>query len=155
MAKSRTAALRMTSFIALAFAALALVAALISVYVMASRPWGCSVSSNSPTVSCDWVTSRWVAAGWLVAALAISLISWKRWPLALAAVSLPLLAFSLISIAGVFTLAPAAFWFGCALWLWSKERRLVIALSAVATVVLVPLGIVGLLALYYLAASPI
>jgi hypothetical protein len=96
-----------------------------------------------------------VAAGWLVAALAISLISWKRWPLALAAVSLPLLAFSLISIAGVFTLAPAAFWFGCALWLWSKERRLVIALSAVATVVLVPLGIVGLLALYYLAATPI
>ena len=42
MANSRTAALRTTSFIGLAFAALALVAALISVYVMASRPWGCS-----------------------------------------------------------------------------------------------------------------
>lgn len=106
-------------------------------------------------MSCDWGTSRWVGAAWLIAALAISLISWKGWLLALAAVSLPLLAFSLISVAGVFTLAPAAFWFGCALWSWSKERRLVIALSAVATVVLVSLGIVGVLALYYLAAAPI
>jgi hypothetical protein len=52
-------------------------------------------------------------------------------------------------------LAPAAFWFGCALWSWSKERRLVIALSALATALLVSLGIVGLFALYYLAAVPI
>ena len=154
MAVSRSATMRTTSSIAWILAAAALVSALVSVYVMASRPWGCSISSSSPAVSCDWVTSRWVAAAWLTTALVISLVSWKRWTIALAAVSLPLLAFSMISFAGVFTLAPAALWLACALWLWSGERRLWIALSALATVVLLWLGIFGVLALYYLSAAP-
>jgi hypothetical protein len=155
MATPSSRALSITRAIALVFAALALLAAVLSVFVMASRPWGCSVSSGSPTVSCDWVTSRWVAGAWLVAALVICLISLKRWAILLAAISALLLAFSLISFAGVFTLAPAAFWFGCALWLWSRDRRLFIALSALASVGLVSFGMVGLLALYYLAAAPI
>ena len=153
VARSRT--LRTTNFIALAFGALALVAAVISVVVMASRPWGCSISSGSTAISCDWTTSRWVAAVWLVAAIGICTIAWKRWKIALAAISLALIAFSLISFAGIFTLAPAAFWFGCALWLGSRDRRLWIALSAVVTVALVWLGIFGVLALFYLAAAPI
>jgi hypothetical protein len=155
MAVSRSATLRTTSFIALVFAALALLAALLSVFVMASKPWGCSASSDSPAVTCDWVTSRWVAAIWLVAACAVCVISWKRWTSALAAISLPLLAASMISVFGVFTLAPAAFWLGCALWLWTRDRRAWIALSAVATVVLVSLGIFGVNALFYLAAVPV
>jgi hypothetical protein len=152
---SRSATLRMTGFIALAFGALALLAVLFSVYVMASRPWGCSASSGSPVVTCDWITSRWVAAVWLVAALGVCLVAWKRWTLALAVIALPLIAFSTISVAGVFTLAPAAFWLGCALWLWSRDRRLLIALSALATVALVTLGVVGVLGLFTLAAAPI
>jgi len=92
---------------------------------------------------------------WLVAAIGICTIAWKRWKIALAAISLALIAFSLISFAGIFTLAPAAFWFGCALWLGSRDRRLWIALSAVVTVALVWLGIFGVLALFYLAAAPI
>jgi hypothetical protein len=155
MARVRTGTLRTTSLIALAFAALALLAALFSVFVMASRPWGCSMSSGSHAESCDWVTSRWVGAVWLIAALVICLISWKRWTVALGAISLPLLAFSLISFLGVFTLAPAALWFGCALWLWSRDSRLRIALSALATVGLVTLGATGVLALLALAAAPV
>jgi hypothetical protein len=155
MAVSRNAALRTTSSIALAFAALALLAALLSVFVMVSRPWGCSMSSDSPGVSCDWVTSRWVGAAWLVVVLAISLISWKRWTVALAAISLPLLGFSMLSFIGVFTLAPAALWLGCALWQWSRDRRSWIVLSGLATVALVWFGIFGVLALYYLATAPI
>lgn len=139
----------------MAFGALALLAALLSVFVMASRPWGCSASSGSPVVSCDWVTSRWVASVWLVAALGICLVSWKRWTLALAVISLPLLAFSMISVFGVFTLSPAALWFGCALWLLSRDRRFWIALSALATVALLSLGVVGVLALFTLAEAPI
>lgn len=122
---------------------------------MISRPWGCSVSSASPTVSCDWVTSRWFGGAWLLAAIAIAMISLKRWTIALAAISLPLIGFSLLSFAGVFTLAPAALWFGCALWQWSRDRRLWIVLSALATVALVWLGIFGVLALFYLAAAPV
>jgi hypothetical protein len=152
---SRSATLRITSFIALTFGALALLAALFSVYVMASRPWGCTTTTGSSVVSCDWVTSRWVAAVWLVAALAICLVSWKRWALALAALSLPLFVFSMISFAGLYTLAPAAFWFGCALWLGARDRRLWIAISALATVVLISLGVFGMLALLTLAAAPI
>ncbi len=151
---SRNPTLRTTNLIALAFALLALLAALFSVFVMGSRPWGCSMSSQSTAISCDWVTSKWVAAIWLVAALLIGLISFKRWALALAAISIPLIAFSELSYAGLFTLAPAAFWLGCALWLWSRDRRLFIALSAVASVALVTMGVFGVLALYYLAASP-
>ncbi len=155
MAVARSTTIRATGFIALAFATLASASALFSVYVMASRPWGCSMSSGSTAVSCDWVTSRWVAAAWLVVAIGICVVSWKRWPLALAAISLPLIAVSLISFAGIFTLAPAAFWLGCALWRWSRDRRLWIAFSAVATVVLLYLGVFGVLALFYLAAAPI
>ncbi len=145
---SRNPTVRTTSLIALVFALLALLAALFSVFVMGSRPWGCSMSSQSTAISCDWVTSRWVAA------LVIGLISFKRWALALAAISIPLIAFSELSYAGLFTLAPAAFWLGCALWLWSRDRRLFIALSAVASVALVTMGVFGVLALYYLAGSP-
>jgi hypothetical protein len=152
---SRNPTVRTTNLIALAFALLALLAALFSVFVMGSRPWGCSMSSQSTAISCDWVTSRWVAAIWLVAALVIGLISFKRWAIALAAISIPLIAFSELSYAGLFTLAPAAFWLGCALWLWSRDRGLFIAVSAVASVALVTLGVFGVLALYYLAASPI
>ena len=155
MAASRSSALRLTRLIALAFAAIALLAALLSVFVMASRPWGCSISSGSTAVTCDWVTSRWLAAAWLIVTLGIGLVSLKRWGLALAAVSLVLVAFSLVSVLGVFTLAPAALWLGCALWLWSRDRRLWIALSALASVALVSLGVVGVLALYYLAVAPV
>jgi hypothetical protein len=155
MAVSRNLTLRTTSFIALAFAVLALLTALLSVYVMVSRPWGCSTSSASPAVSCDWVTSRWVGAVWLIVALAISLVSWKRWSIALAVISLPLVAFSLLSVIGIFTLAPAALWLGCALWQWSRDRRLWIVVSALATVPLLWFGIFGVLALLYLATAPI
>jgi hypothetical protein len=152
---SRNPALRTTTIIALAFASLAILAALLSVFVMASRPWGCSVSSQSTAISCDWVTSKWVAAIWLVAALAISLISFKRWALALAVISIPLMAFSELSFAGLFTLAPAALWLACALWLWSRDRRLRIALSAIASVALVWVGISGVLGLVYLSTAAI
>ena len=152
---SRNPTLRTTRLIAVAFALLAMLAAFFSVFVMGSRPWGCSMSSQSTAVSCDWVTSRWVASIWLVAALIVALISFKRWTLALAAISIALIAFSELSYAGLFTLAPAAFWLGCALWLWSRDRRLFIALSAVASVALVTMGVFGVLALYYLAAAPI
>lgn len=155
MAVSRRATRRPTTLIALVFAALALLAALLSVFVMWSRPWGCSVSSQSPVVTCDWVTSRWLAVVWLVAALAICVISWKRWALVLAAISLALIGFSLISALGIFTYAPAAFWLACALWLWSGNRGLLITLSAVASVPLLWFGIVGVIGLFYLAATPI
>jgi hypothetical protein len=96
-----------------------------------------------------------VGAIWLLAALVMCLISLKRWTLALAATSVPLLAFSLISFVGIFTLAPAAFWFGCALWLWSRDSGIRIVLSALATVGLVTIGTTGVLALFYLAAAPV
>ena len=96
-----------------------------------------------------------VAAGGLVAALGMGVISWKRWRLALAAISLPLIAFSLISALGVFTLAPATFWFGSALWLSTRDSGPWIAASAVATVVLLTLAIFGVQALFYLATVPI
>ena len=155
MAVSRNAGLRTTRTIAFAFAVVALLAALLSVFVMVSRPWGCSMTSESPTVSCDWVTSRWVGAAWLVVALAIAAISWKRWTVALAAISLLLLGFSMLSFFGVFTLAPAALWMGCALWQWSRDRRSWIVVSGLATVALLWFGIFGVLALYYLATAPI
>jgi hypothetical protein len=147
--------LRTTRAIALAFAALAFLAALFSVFVMITRPWGCSISSGSTTLSCDWVTSRWLGAAWLLAAIAIAVVSLKHWTIALAAISLPLIGFSLLSFAGVFTLAPAALWLGCALWQWSRDRRLWIVLSAVATVALLWFGIFGVLALFYLAGAPV
>jgi hypothetical protein len=155
MAVSRNPTLRTTRSIGLAFAALGFLTALLSVFVVASRPWGCSVSSDSPVVSCDWVTSRWVAAAWLVLAVVIGLISLKRWALPLAVISVPLLAFSLISFLGLFTMAPAAFWLGCALWLRSRDSRVWITLSALATVALVFLGLIGVMGLFTLETAPV
>jgi hypothetical protein len=155
MAATRNLALRTTGYIAIAFASVAFLAALFSVFVMMSRPWGCSVSIASPSVSCDWVTSRWLGAAWLAIALAISFISWKRWTVALAVISLPLVAFSLLSFVGIYTLAPAALWLGCALWQWSRGRRWWIVVSSLATVALLWFGIFGVLALFYLAAAPV
>jgi hypothetical protein len=155
VAVSQSGTLRKTRFIALVISALALLVALASVFVMASRPWGCSTSSASPAVTCDWVTSRWAAGIGLVAVVGISLISWNRWTLALVAVSLPLVAFSLISFAGVFTLAPAALWLCSALWLWSRDRPGRIALSALASVALLVLAVVGVTSLFYLATAPV
>lgn len=155
MPLSRNPTLRTTRYIALAFAVLAFLAALLSVFVMASRPWGCSISSGSSVMNCDWVTSRWVAAAWLIVALAVGLISLKRWALPLAVIAVPLFAFSVISFFGVFTLAPAVFWLVCALWLWSKDSRLLITLSAIATVALVVLGAIGVMALFTLEAAPV
>lgn len=155
MAVSRNAGLRATRSIAFAFSVFALLAALLSVFVMISRPWGCSISGDSPTPSCDWVTSRWLGAAWLVVVLAISAVSWRRWTVALAVISLLLLGFSMISFLGVFTLAPAALWLGCALWQWSRDRRSWIVLSGLASVALLWFGIFGVLALYYLEIAPI
>src|SRR6267143_1571404 len=126
MSVARNSSVRITGMIALAFGVLALLAALVSVFVLGSRPWGCSASSSSPAVTCDWVTSRWVAGIWLIAALGICVVSWKRWTLALAAISLVLMALGLVSVVGLYTLAPGALWFACVLWLWSSERRLLI-----------------------------
>jgi hypothetical protein len=66
-----------------------------------------------------------------------------------------LLGFSVLSFVGVFTLAPAALWLGCALWQWSRDRRSRIVLSGLATVPLLWFGIFGVLALFYLATAPI
>jgi len=147
--------LRTTNVIAFVFGASALAAVLLSVYVMASRPWGCSANSESPVVTCDWVTSRVIAAVRLVAALALCLFSWKRWKLPLAVISAALLSVSLISVVGVFALAPAAFWFACALWLWAQGYRSSIVLSALASVLLLYLGATGVVALLALHSAPI
>jgi hypothetical protein len=100
---------RATRFLALVFGACAVAAVLLSVFVMASRPFGCSANSQSPVVTCDWVTSRVVAVVWLIAGLSLGLIALKRWYLALSILSGVLTAISLFSAVGVFTLAPAAF----------------------------------------------
>lgn len=146
--------LRITNFIAVVFGACALAAVLLSVFVMASRPWGCSASSETTGVTCDWVTSRVVAAVWLVAALVVCLIAVGRRTLPLAVISAPLLAVSLISVIGVFSLAPAAFWFVCALWQWAQGRRSSIVVSTLASIVLLYLGTTGLLALLALYSTP-
>jgi hypothetical protein len=96
-----------------------------------------------------------VAGAWLVVVLVIGLVSWKRWALPLAVISVPLLAFSLISFLGLFTLAPAAFWLGCALWLRSRDSRVWITLSAIASVALVVLGVIGLMGLFTLETAPV
>jgi hypothetical protein len=106
-------------------------------------------------VNCDWVTSRVVAGVWLVAGLAVSLAAFKRWPLPLAVISGVLIPISLVSVVGVFTLAPAALWFACALWLWTQSGRSAIVLSGLATVVLLYLASNGVLALLYLRSTPI
>jgi hypothetical protein len=147
---------RNTDVIAFVFGAGALGALLLSVFVMASRPWGCSITSDgSVVVTCDWVTSRVIAAVWLAAGLAVCLIVWKRRRLLLAIISTPLIAVSLISVIGVFTLAPAALWFACALWLWAQGHRLTIVLSGMASVVLLYLSTTGVLALLTLHSTPV
>src|SRR5258708_385365 len=118
---------------------------------MASRPFGCSANSQSPVVTCDWVTSRAVAVVWLIAGLSLGLIGLKRWYLALSIISGVLTAISLFSAPGVFTLAPAALWFGCALWLRTPGERSSIVASGLASVVLLYFatnGVRGLLTLY-------
>jgi hypothetical protein len=147
--------LRMTGTIATIFGAAALAVVLLSVFVMASRPWGCSASSESPTITCDWVTSRVVAAFWLIAALGLCAISCKGWKLPLAMISVPLLAISLISVIGVFSLAPAALWLANALWLWAKDRQSFSVVAALASIVLVYLAATGVLALRALHSAPI
>jgi hypothetical protein len=92
-----------------------------------------------------------IAVAWLVAGLGVCLIAWKRWKLALAIIAGLLTAASLISALGIFTLAPAAFWFGCALWLRTPGERSSIVWSALASVVLLYFaanGVRGLLTLY-------
>jgi hypothetical protein len=143
--------LRTTNIIALVFAACAVAALLLSVFVMASRPFGCSASSGSAIVNCDWVTSRVIAVVWLVAGLSPCLLAWKRWYLALAIVSGVLTAVSLISFLGIFTLAPAAFWFACALWLRTPGERSSLVWSGLSSAVLLYFatnGVRGLLVLY-------
>lgn len=147
--------IRTTNVIAFAFGVAALGAVLLSVFVMASRPWGCSANSESPVVSCDWITSRVIAIVWLAAGLAVCFVSWRRWNSLLALISAPLVAISLISVIGVFSLAPAALWFGCALWLWAHGQRSSMALSGLASVGLVYLSATGVLALFYLYSAPI
>jgi hypothetical protein len=145
---------RATTTIAVVFGACALAALLMSVFVMASRPWGCSSTGDSSVVNCDWVTSRVVAGVWLVAGLAVSLVAFKRWTLPLAIISGVLIAVSLVSVVGVFTLAPAALWFACALWLRTRSHRSAIVLSGFASVVLLYLASNGVVALLYLNSTP-
>jgi hypothetical protein len=92
-----------------------------------------------------------IAVAWLLAGLSLGLIALKRWNLALAIVSGLLTAFSLISAVGVFTLAPAAFWFACALWLRTPGERPSMVWSGLASAVLLYFaanGVRGLLTLY-------
>jgi hypothetical protein len=146
---------RRTNIIAFVFGAAALVAVLLSVFVMASRPWGCSATSQSPVVSCDWFTSRLIAAVLVVAALGVSFVAWKRWKLPLAIISAVLLVIGLISEIGFYSLAPAALWFGCALWLWAQGREFRVVLSAVASIALLYLAVNGVIASVVLYSSPI
>lgn len=140
---------------AFVFGACALAAVILSVFVMVSRPFGCSANSDSPVVTCDWVTSRVIAAGWLAAGLAVSVIAWKRWKLALAIVSVSLIALSVVSIVGAFAMAPAALWCLCALWLWARGRRYPIVLSGLASVVLLYPSATGVVGLSILHSTPI
>lgn len=147
--------LRTTNIVASAFAAAALVAVLLTAFVMASRPWGCSATSESPTVTCDWTTSRVIAGVWLLAGLVISLIAWKRWTLPLAILSPVLLAVGLVSVIGVYVLAPAALWFASALWLWAQGRQYRMVVSGVATIALLYLVMNGLIASLVLYFTPV
>jgi hypothetical protein len=145
----------MTDAIATAFTVAALAAVLLSSLVMASRPWGCSTSSESPVITCDWVTSRVIAAIWLLAALGVCVVSWKGWKLPLTIISLPLLAVSLISVIGVFSLAPAAFWLASAMWRWRPGRRSTIGLTTLASLLLLYLAMNGVVALLVLRSTPV
>jgi hypothetical protein len=130
-------------------------ALLVSVFVMAARPWGCSFNSESPVVNCDWVTSRVVAAVWLAGGLAVCLAAFKGRKRPLAIVSAPLVVVSLVSVIGVFTMAPAALWLASALWLWAQGHRWAIVLSGLASTVLLYLSTIGVLALLNLHSTPI
>jgi hypothetical protein len=146
---------RTTNIIAFVFGAAALFAALLSVFVMASRPWGCSASSITSGVSCDWVTSRVIAALVLAVALVVSFVAWKRWKLPLAIIAAVLLVVGLVSVVGLYSLAPAALWFGCAMWLWAQGRRSRVVWSGLATIVLLYLAAGGALASFLLYFTPI
>jgi len=146
---------RPTNRIAFGFAAAALAAVLLSVFVMASRPWGCSAGSQSSAVTCDWTTSRVIAALFLIVAFGMTFVAWKRWTLPLAIVSAALLVVGFISVLGVFSLAPAALWFGCAMWSWSRGRRIRVVLSGLATVVLLYLAMNGVIASIVLYYTPV
>ena len=142
--------LKATNVVALVFGACAVAAVLLSVFVMASRPFGCSANS-APVLTCDWVTSRVAAVVWLIAGLSLGVIALKRWYLALSIISGVLTAISLFSALGVFTLASAAFWFGCGLWLRTPGERSSVVASGLASVVLLYFatnGVRGLLVLY-------
>lgn len=127
---------------------------LLSAFVMASRPWGCSVSSDPPVITCDWATSRSVAGVWLIVGLGVCFIALKRWKLALAIISVPLLALSLISFLGVYSLAPAALWSGCALWLWVRGRAVGMVVGAFVSIVLVYLVAQAVVVLFALRSAP-
>jgi hypothetical protein len=87
--------------------------------------------------------------------LGIVYVSWKRWKLPLLIVSVPLVAISLVSVIGVFLMAPAALWFGCALWLWSSGKRLSVVLTAIASILLIYLAASGVSASTHLYYTPI
>jgi hypothetical protein len=144
-----------TNRIAFAFAGFALAAAALSVFVMASRPWGCSAGSQSSAVTCDWTTSRVIAALFVVAAFGLTFVAEKRWTLPLAIVSAVLLVVGFISVLGVFSLAPAALWFGSAMWLWAQGRRFRVVLSGLATIVLLYLAMNGVIASVVLYYTPV
>jgi hypothetical protein len=106
-------------------------------------------------VNCDWVTSRVIAVVWLVAGLSPCLLAWKRWYLALAIISGVLTAVSLFSFLGIFTLAPAAFWFACALWQRTPGERSSIVWSGISSVVLLYFATNGVRGLLMLYSTPI
>jgi uncharacterized membrane protein AbrB (regulator of aidB expression) len=145
---------RATNIVAFVFGVAALVAVVLSVFVMASRPWGCSATDNSQPV-CDWLTSRVIAAAFLAPALVVSFVAWKRWKLPLAIIAGALLVVGLVSVVGVYSLAPAALWFGCAMWLWAQGRRTRMIWSGVATVPLLYLAGSGALASVLLYFTPV
>jgi hypothetical protein len=148
-------ALWLSRRVATGVSALALASGLLATFVIASRPWGCSATSGSGVVTCDWATSRQVALAFFVVAVAVSFIAWKGWGLLLAGIAFPLLALSLVSVLGAFSLSPAALWLSCAFWLLAQGRRGLLIACALASLVLLPLAVLGIARLMALYAAPI
>jgi hypothetical protein len=96
-----------------------------------------------------------VAVAWLIAGLSLGLLALKRWNLALAIISGVLTAISLITSLGVFTLAPAALWFGYALWVRTPGERTSIVASGLASAVLLYFAANGVRGLLLLYSTPI
>lgn len=92
---------------------------------------------------------------WLLLGLVVCVLSWKRRALLLALISFPLLAISLISELGVYSLAPAALWLSCAFWLLARGRRGPMVATAVASVVLVYLASTSVVIMVVLYSAPI